>query len=109
MTFITRITRIRQIIIMKLKEKMIELFASDYGPLMQSDDCLVQVMRKTQDRSELLSLCISESFNHLLINEKQVSQNAKRNAQRRVRFGNIGFLAYFCQTAQWTSKIPLRL
>ena len=70
---------------MKIKEKMIELFASDYGPSMQSDDCLVQVMRKTQDRSELLSLCISESFNHLLITEnKQMSQNAKRNAQRRV-------------------------
>ena len=50
---------------------MFELFASDYGPLMQSDDCLVQVMRKTQDRSELLSLCISESFNHLLINENK--------------------------------------
>ena len=27
----------------KIKEKMIELFASDYGPLMRSDDCLGQV------------------------------------------------------------------
>ena len=75
---------------MKIKEKMIVLFASDYGPLMRSDDCLVLVVRVTQDRSELLSLCISESFNHLLINEnKQKSQNAKRNAQRRVQIWKL--------------------
>ena len=37
----------------KIKEKMIELFASDYGPLMRNDDCLGQVVREAQDRSEL--------------------------------------------------------
>ena len=54
---------------MKIKEKMIELFASDYGPLMRSDDCLGQDVRRTQDRSELFitlhQRIVQSSFNKL--------------------------------------------